>query len=510
MRSVHLLLTLLALALAAGCGGSNGEDPAADAGRADAGGTTADAGTADGSMPEERWCERVGTRATDFEEYSALLGCLRAAGEPEQVRRAAIDAFVGRVESRGGFPIQTPTELVFVYVASARWDAEDDKNAAEDYAADRRREPIRVAGDFNGWDGAGSALQGEPLGFYHLRLAQVVPVGSRWGYKFVARDGAGADVWFSDPLSRRFDFDGNGRISLVRGGGAVGHLEWMRAVKATALNVERSIYLYLPPGYDSSSDRYPVAYLHDGNNLFDPAQPNAAPQSWQVDAVANEEIAAGRVRPFIAVGIPNNADRMDEYTHVEDDLPGYGRQGGRADDYGAFLVDDLKPLVDARYRTQPGRDQTAILGSSLGGLISYHVALRHPTVFKYVGGFSSTFGWGRLGLQNPTMPELYADTADLGSRGHVYYLDVGGGPPESGECLPDLADEEQRDAYCSTEEMKRTLVAAGYDTFPNDADAYPLEPEQIEIMHWWQPGAPHDEGAWNARLHRALRLFFRP
>ena len=509
-----LLAALLPLVLL-GCPEGGEVDPGPDAGRADAGASTRDGGAADagshdlpdGSQQPEDWCAKVGPSRAALDNYAAVLQCLRGA-DAEGVRRAAVDRFVAAVENGDGFPIVAPGQVVFVYVASERWDAEDDANDGEDFSPARRAAPLRVAGDFSDWSADAATLESEGLDFHHLSLNLTVGA-DRWRYKFLARDAAGAEVWFSDPLSRRHDYDPNGRISIVRGGAAQGHLEWIRGAHATLLNNDRTIYLYVPPGYDGApQERYPVLYLHDGNNAFDVAQPWSAPNSWEADQVAETEIGAGRARPFLLVAVPNNADRMDEYTHCEDRLGGEVT-GGSGDGYADFLVNDLKPLVDGRYRTRPGREDTALLGSSLGGLVSYYVGLRHPEVFRYVGGMSSTFTWGTFGLSNPTVIDLYREVADLPGRAQVYYLDSGGEPPPGGVCLHDGNDDDS-DNFCATIEMKRLLEAQGISTYPLDGDAEVYAPEDIDIMHWWAPGHGHHEAAWNERLHRPVRLFFRP
>jgi len=463
-------------------------------------------------------CSTPAKGTADRALYSWLLACVRSS-KPEATRRAAVDLFVARVEAAGGFPILTPGKAVFFYVRSAKYDAEDDKFTAEDYAPARRQAPISAAGAFNGWKAGQHPLKQEALGVFHAEVA-VTATANRSPYKLVARDAAGKAVWFSDPLSRRFGFDTFGRYSLIRGGKdpttgkAVGHLEWFRSVKATKLGSARHLYLYLPPGYDQQpGKRYPVLYMHDGNNLFDVAMVNAN-GTWDVDGTADKEIAAGRVAPFIVVGLPNNKDRMDEYTHVKDKIQ-LGTKtytlGGKGADYLHFLVNDVKPLVDARLRTLTGRKHTAVLGSSLGGLISYYAGLQHPTVFRYVGGMSSTFGWGAFGLGNPTMESLYKAAKNLKARDQVYYLDSGDNPknPKNPPTCPNT-NVEAEDNYCETVSFKSMLVSRGIKTFPLDPNAALLKPANIDIYHYHQPDAPHSEAAWRARLFRPLRLFFRP
>lgn len=464
-----------------------------------------DAAEADAGSPADP-CSLT-TSASDPALFDQLLLCLRdpSATGPEQV--AARDLFVATVLSRGGFPIVSGPDLIFFYVADLAFDAEDDANSGEDFAPNLRQGPIRVAGAFNAWDPeAGLVMQAETQAVFHLSTPLDVANSDRWTYKLVSKDGSGADVWFSDPLSKRFDYDANGRISVVRGGTTQGHLELLRGVQATQLNNRRDVYIYLPPNYEASGSNYPVLYMHDGNNLFSPAQPNSAPASWEADQVLETEWAAGNLQPFIIVGVPNNADRRSEYTHVLDDTGG-GATGGDAPAYADFLVNDLKPRVDARYNTLTQREATGVMGSSLGGLVSFYIGLNHPGVFRFVGGMSSTFDWGRFGLSNLDMVQTYQIVSSLPGRDQVYYLDSGGGPPTGG-CT--TAAGSGNDNYCSTARMRDLLIAAGINTFPADPDAVPLAPAGINIMHWWTPDAAHNEAAWQARLHRAFRLFARP
>ena len=125
--------------------------------------------------------------------------------------------------------------------------------------------------------------------------------------------------------------------------------------------------VYLPPDYDqATADRYPVLYLHDGQNVFD--QATSFGDEWRVDETAQELITAGCIEPIIVVGIYNTGDhRIDEYTPTPS---ADGTLGGRADDYGRMLVEELKPFIDATYKTFPGAANTALGGSSLGGLLT--------------------------------------------------------------------------------------------------------------------------------------------
>ena len=128
----------------------------------------------------------------------------------------------------------------------------------------------------------------------------------------------------------------------------VGTLVQRDAVRSTQLNNERPIYVWLPPDYDHTTRRYPVIYMHDGQNLFDHHTSFAG--EWQVDETMQRLSHEGL--PAIIVGIPNmGADRVHEYSPFSD--PHFG--GGRAEQYIAFVADTLKPLIDRDFRTQPER-----------------------------------------------------------------------------------------------------------------------------------------------------------
>ncbi len=161
-------------------------------------------------------------------------------------------------------------------------------------------------------------------------------------------------------------------------------------VRSRYLESEHDVIVYLPPGYDEDvARRYPVLYMQDGQNLFDEATSFSG--EWRLDEAAEQMIDAGLVAPLIMVGIYNaGAYRIDEYTPTRDSAR---RAGGNADKYGRMLVDELKPFIDAEYRTLPDAAHTGIGGSSLGGLVSLYLALKYSGIFWNVAVLSPSVWW---------------------------------------------------------------------------------------------------------------------
>ncbi|WP_299064383.1 alpha/beta hydrolase-fold protein [uncultured Polaribacter sp.] len=150
-------------------------------------------------------------------------------------------------------------------------------------------------------------------------------------------------------------------------------------------NVSHKVWLYLPPNYTTSKEKYPVIYMQDAQNLFDAKTSFAG--EWGIDETLNKLYNKTK-KGFIVVGVENGGEkRIEEYTPWSNTK--YG--GGKGDVYSDFLVNTLKPYIDNNYKTKSSAENTAIIGSSLGGLISFYTGLKHPKVFGKIGALSTSF-----------------------------------------------------------------------------------------------------------------------
>jgi predicted alpha/beta superfamily hydrolase len=244
-----------------------------------------------------------------------------------------------------------------------------------------------------------------------------------------------------------------------------GTLQLVEKFKSPQLGNERTLRIYLPPSYGSDTKRrYPVLYMHDGQNLFD-AKTASYGTEWNVDEVADRLVRQGDMEEVIVVGIDNTKDRIGEYTPCCDAKHG----GGKLNAYADFVAKTVKPWVDKQYRTKPERRHTAVMGSSLGGLASIGIAQRYPQVFSMAGGFSSSFWWnGRDALKHPPkrMPvRFYIDA------GTVY------------------------DGMEDSEAFRRALLKQGYR-------------DGRDLLFLADKGGRHHEQSWAGRVQVALTWFF--
>ncbi len=211
---------------------------------------------------------------------------------------------------------------------------------------------------------------------------------------------------------------------------------------STTLGNTRAIRAYLPAAYDENPRaRFPVLYMHDGQNLFDPATAFGG-NEWQVDEALDAAGEAGRcgdgtscgndgecgagacraTRATIVIGIDNTPGRIDELTPTVDASIG---DGGDGDRYLTMVATELKPRIDAMLRTAPGPTDTAIMGSSLGGLISAYAGVTRPGVFGLVGAMSPSTWWDDRVIiarvaATPAAPRplrVYVDSGNAGASG---------------------------------------------------------------------------------------------
>lgn len=150
-------------------------------------------------------------------------------------------------------------------------------------------------------------------------------------------------------------------------------------------SISHKIWVYIPPNYTETKVNYPVIYMHDAQNLFD--DKTSFVGEWEVDETLNK-LYKETGKSFIVVGIENGGEkRIEEYTPWKHKK--YG--GGKGAIYIDFLATTLKPYIDKNYRTKPEAENTAIIGSSLGGLISFYGGLKHPEIFGRIGALSTSF-----------------------------------------------------------------------------------------------------------------------
>jgi predicted alpha/beta superfamily hydrolase len=278
-------------------------------------------------------------------------------------------------------------------------------------------------------------------------------------------------------------------------------LRWAYAVDAPALQATgsvvswhevpsahvaaRDVDIWLPPGYaQHPGQRYPVLYMHDGQNLFDPALSYTG-VDWGIDETMTRLIAARQIREAIVVGVWNTPRRLQEYMPrkpVTASSLAIGVDGMAplsvaeivSDDYLRFLVEELKPAIDARFRTLPGRDDTAIMGSSMGGLISLYATSEYPQVFGGAAGVSTHWPIG----DGVVVDWLGAHLPDPAT--HKIYFDHG-----------------------------TTTIDADYAPYQQRMDALMRKAGYVEGRDWVTrtfDGAAHNEQAWRARVEVPLEF----
>ncbi|NBB23690.1 hypothetical protein GVM20_00945 [Porphyrobacter sp. SLTP] len=253
---------------------------------------------------------------------------------------------------------------------------------------------------------------------------------------------------------------------------------------------DQRLTIWLPPGYNSSDRRYPVLYMHDGHNLFDVTKSNFN-KIWAADTAMLAATASGTVEPHIIIGIwAPGPDRYRQYLprSAYDAAPPVVRAqmdaaaGGEivSDRYLAWIAGPLKSWVDASFRTRPGRDDTAIMGSSMGGLMSCYAFLEAPEVFGKAGCVSSH--WPAV---DPRSVEGESDAVKaLWDAWFAARL----GPPDGRRVWLDHGTATLDQYYAPYQQVVvARFAAAGWQKGRDwESKVY--------------PGAEHEENAWAARL----------
>ena len=244
------------------------------------------------------------------------------------------------------------------------------------------------------------------------------------------------------------------------------------------LSHNRDLIVYLPPGYDDDlKQRFPVLYMHDGQNLFD-ARTSFSGTEWEVDEAAEKLIKAGKIRKCIIVGINNTPDRMQEYTPFEDATRG----GGQGDAYLKFIVRNVKPFIDRTYRTKPEREYTYLAGSSLGGLISLYAACEYGDTFSRFGVVSPSLQWADYRVMDLVGKARFPDDVKM-------WVEVG-----LDDVAPDNAKEPKESPY--TAACRKLARLLEVDALMGDRRLHYAE----------RPGIFHSEAEWQQRTPAMLEF----
>lgn len=224
----------------------------------------------------------------------------------------------------------------------------------------------------------------------------------------------------------------------------------------------RDVIVWLPPNYEENPDlKYPVLYMHDGQNIIDPSTSYMG-TDWQIDEVADSLIRNGIIEPIIIVGVNNTTDRAQELSY-----------GDIGDHYQYFLIKQLKPYIDSNYRTKRDKENTAIMGSSMGGLSSFVMAWENNQIFSKAACLSPAFRY-----KNEFDYVSIAQKYEGGPKKIEFYIDNG-------------------------------TLGVDHQLQPGiDAMMEVLSAKKQDFVYFLDEGAEHNEPAWAKRIHRPLIQFF--
>ena len=255
-----------------------------------------------------------------------------------------------------------------------------------------------------------------------------------------------------------------------------GNIEKIDGFESKVLKNKRNIAVYLPPSYKKETNRkFPVIYMHDGQNVFDGMTSFIPNQEWRADETAESLINAGIIEPLIIVAIDNGgSERNNEYLPMKV-KSGNGEFGGKADLYSKMLLEEVMPIVNRKYRTKTGPENTGLIGSSLGGYVTSYFGIQHPEVFGRLGVMSPSV-W----VDNQSLLKLVKAPTNNVHRPKIW-IDCGGQEPA---IMPQGA---------------RAL----YDAYVKEG----WKPNR-DVVLLIEPNAGHNEGAWARRLPSVLTFLF--
>jgi hypothetical protein len=426
-----------------------------------------DAGPHDAAVPDAGASD-AGPVADAGAALDALLLRLRA----PTATAAELDAALVEQGLAGGWPLADAERLVFL----TRWD--------------EAVGTVALVSDLDAWSTTARPAERLASGVHYLvvieRAALTVPLpGAK--YKWWNAPA----VYRAPPEATAYGYDTNGEHGYVAPPTDAAWYERFPGFASAHLATPRTLRARLPAGFVPGSAAAATArsvLFHDGQNVFDP---NAAYGGWH----AGDALADAAYADVVALAVDNASDRFAAYTHVTDDIGTGGIEGGRAADYLALLDDEALPFFRARYGVHALGDDLVLAGSSLGGLVSLYAAMTSDTRQGCVIAMSSTVGWGSIdpaAVDGRTLIDLWP------ARGHgttSVYLDSGGSAGSG--CVDSDADGIQDDTadaldnYCESAQLRDLLATLGY--------AF-----DVDLAHWHEPGAAHDEAAWAARLPRGL------
>jgi len=235
-------------------------------------------------------------------------------------------------------------------------------------------------------------------------------------------------------------------------------------VYSPQLDNKRTVLVWLPPSYNNNpSKRYPVLYLHDGQNVFT-SDFSLSGKEWRLDETVTALIADQKIEEIIMVAVYHGENRTAEYSPKHN-----------GNDYADFLVSTIKPWIDKQYRTKPTRENTAVLGSSMGGIISFHLGWEYSNVFSMAGCLS---------------PAFLVDRSEIVKRvKNSKYI------PDFKFTIQNGTEELEAQFQPSINKMIKYLTKKGYN-------------KGSDYLYRIYDGAYHTESAWADQVNETLLFFF--